>query len=273
MGLSYNVGGAWQFSVKLTHVCPQDRPIKARLYGLDGCTTIQHMPKRCRSMDCRCYHHYNYRWEQGQKFNILTEAPSLDDVVFINSKTAFTMKFVKYHGALQFRAGLSVRAIAWAQEEVLWDDNEHARWRLEFASAQLYVCVLQEAADMWASLRSKDRIAKFVAIDLEDPLGNGFLDAHGSWWASSHLSRSERRAIQEVVIDGNEKIATKCSTLAPAHAGRPRKDGKVKQRNNGWFMAAAWRRPASRANPCKRLAGKGVIKQLKRPPAWRVKSN
>ena len=121
--------------------------------------------------------------------------------------------------------------------EVLSDDNEHARRRLEFASAQLYVCVLQEAADMWASVRSKDRIAKFVTIDLEDPLGNGFLDAHGSWWASSHLSRSERKAIQEVVIDGNEKIATKCSTLAPAHAGRPRKDGKVKQRNNGWFMA------------------------------------
>ena len=97
----------------------QDRPIKARLYGFDGCTIIQHMPKRCRSMDCRCYHHYNYRREQGQKFNILTGAPSLDDVVFINSKTAFTMKFVKYHGAWQFRAGLSVRAIAWAQEEVL----------------------------------------------------------------------------------------------------------------------------------------------------------
>ena len=37
--------------------------------------------------------------------------------------------------------------------------------------------------------------------------------------------------------------------------------------------AAAWRRPASRANPCKRPAGKGVIKQLKRPSAWRVKSN
>ena len=41
----------------------------------------------------------------------------------------------------------------------------------------------------------------------------------------------------EIVIDGHEKVSSRCSIDPPAHGGRPRKDGTSKRRTNGWFMA------------------------------------
>ena len=38
-------------------------------------------------------------------------------------------------------------------------------------------------------------------------------------------------------MDGHEKVSCKCSGHRAKHAGRKRKDGTIKKRMNGWFMA------------------------------------
>ena len=56
------------------------------------------------------------------------------------------------------------------------------------------------------------------------------------WWHVNHLSQKEKHKVHEIVMDGHEKIAVKCSDVPPAHASRPKKTGSIKMCNNGWLM-------------------------------------
>ena len=73
-------------------------------------------------------------------------------------------------------------------------------------------------------------------IDLEDPLGNGFLASYRTWWHARKLSPREWRDIHEVAMDGHEKVTAKCHGAPPGH-GWVCNDGKEKRRQNGRFMA------------------------------------
>ena len=159
------------------------------------------------------------------------------DYVFVNSKLGFSRQFLDYHNALQFRGGLSHNAIMFAQCEVIWEKyDQHARWHIEYANAQLYYQVLKEATQMWTSPPGQQQLLKIL---VEQPLGNNFLDFYRDWWHRKQFSLGEWRAVREVVIDGHEKVSVsaKCQGPPPAHVGRPRKEGAKKQRQNGWFMA------------------------------------
>ncbi|CAE7546453.1 unnamed protein product, partial [Symbiodinium microadriaticum] len=161
--------------------------------------------KRCSKKTCRVHHHYNYRKVEGQKYHSL----DLDQMeyIFVNSKVGFSRQFLDYHNALQFRGGLSHNAIMFAQGEIIWEDrDQHARWHIEYANAQLYY-------------------------------QNEFLDFYRNWWHRKQFSLADWRAVKEVVLDGHEKVSAKCQGPPPAHMGRPRKNGANKQRHNGWFMA------------------------------------
>ena len=225
-----------KFCVECGTSLAPDQPIIARLYTLAGVEVVDHVPMRCTQKSCRIYHHYNYRWQDGRKLNT---CHSLDlNYVFINSKTAFSKQFLEYHSALQFRGAVSNNAIAWAQSDALWKEgNDHHRWPREFAAAALYYEVVHAAEQLWSTDTTKVQTRKLYDLDIDNPLDDDFVDKYSQWWHSHHLSNFERRSIKEIVMDGHEKISTKCSTTPPSHAGRPRKDAHAKQRYNGWFMS------------------------------------
>ncbi|CAE7702148.1 unnamed protein product, partial [Symbiodinium microadriaticum] len=78
-------------------------------------------------------------WKQrGKKLNTMHHHQL--DVVFLNCTTGFTKSFLEYHSALQFRGCVSINAVAWAQQDVLWkDDIEHVSWNQAY-SAQATGC-------------------------------------------------------------------------------------------------------------------------------------
>ena len=207
--------------------------VSGRLYGLGGLEEISMVIKRCSKKTCRAHHHYNYRKVEGQKYHSL----DLDQMeyIFVNSKVGFSRQFLDYHNALQFRGGLSHNAIMFAQGEAMWEDrDQHARWHMEYANAQLYYQVLKEATQMWTTPSCRKQLFN---IRVEQPLENEFLDFYRDWWHRKQFSLADWRAVKEVVIDGHEKVSAKCQGPPPVHVGRPRKDGANKQRHNGWFMA------------------------------------
>ena len=210
--------------------------IPARLYALDGIKDIKRISKRCCCKSCRVTHHYNYRSIETHKYHTL----ALEDMdfVFVNSKVGFTRGFLEYHGALQFRGTLSHNAIEFAQAETLWEDpDQHVRWHREYSAAQLYYTVLQEASKMWSAMPKHFALDKLKKIDIETPLNSAFLAAYSDWWHQTQLTKKEWQKVEEVVIDGHQKVAAKCLGSPPAHAGRPRADSAPKKRQNGWFMA------------------------------------
>ncbi|CAE7242622.1 unnamed protein product [Symbiodinium microadriaticum] len=121
-----------------------------------------------------------------------------------------------------------------AQGEAMWENcDQHARWRMEYANAQLCYQVLVEATQMWTTPSGREQLFNIL---VEKPLGNHFLDFYRDWWHRKQFSLAEWRAVNEVVIDGHEKASAKCHGPPPVHVGRPRKDGANKHRQNGWFM-------------------------------------
>ncbi|CAE7719899.1 unnamed protein product [Symbiodinium sp. CCMP2592] len=144
---------------------------------------------------------------------------SIDDMdwVFVNSKTGFAKEFLNYHSSLQFRGGLSMHAILYAQK--------------------LYLNVLSVAEIMHEADSALDLMQHMHTFDVEDPLENNFMQDYEAWWRRNVCSKQEAAKMYEVVINGHEKVSSKCASSPPKHGGRPRADGTKKCRNNGWFMA------------------------------------
>ena len=209
--------------------------VQGRLYTLNGVKKVTVTTKRCSRKTCRTHHHYNYRKVDGQMYHSL----SLGDMkyVFVNSKVGFDRTFLDYHEALQFRGGISHNAIEFAQSHTLWNDPEqHYRWHREYSTAQLYYAVVQEAREMWCDSRS-NQSARLFNLEVTQPLSEAFLSEYKDWWQRQQFSPAEWRRVKEVVMDGREKVAAKCPGNTPARVGRPRKDGRIRQHENGWFMA------------------------------------
>ena len=126
----------------------KERAIEARLYGLDGVHPIEHWTKKCSNRSCATLHHYNYRWVDGNKTRSTARVPEILTLLSLIPRQSFLD--LDYHGALQFRGHISIHAINFAQKEVMWKDaSEHARWRLEYSTAQLYLSVLHVSELMW----------------------------------------------------------------------------------------------------------------------------
>ena len=157
--------------------------------------------------------------------------------VFTSSKTGFEVSFLKYHDALQFRGYLSSKAISWAQENVMWtEEYSHARFNKDFSSAALYFNVLLEIQAMNPTLKKKQLLERVGSVAVDEPLSKSFLAEYQIWWHKSSLTKMEQKRVTAVAMDGHEKTACKCLESPPSHSGRPRKDGNVKGRYNGWFM-------------------------------------
>ena len=90
---------------------------------------------------------------------------------------------------------------------------------------------------MWCDLPDKDMEKKILSICLDKPLADDFVREYHKWFQRNAITAKEGKSMCEIVIDGHEKVSSRCSIDPPAHGGRPRKDGTSKRRTNGWFMA------------------------------------
>lgn len=77
----------------------------------------------------------------------------------------------------------------------------------------------------------------YVSRAEDSPLSDQFLRNYATWWQLNVMKPVGRKKVLEIVMDGHEKIATKCGSDVPKKDGRPRKSGAVRHYNNGWFMA------------------------------------
>ena len=84
--------------------------------------------------------------------------------------------FLNTSSALQFRGCVSNNAIAWAQADALWkEDNDHHRWPREFAAAALYYDVVHAAEQLWSTDTPQVQTQKLYNLDIENPLDDDFV--------------------------------------------------------------------------------------------------
>ena len=108
-----------------TYTCPLDKcpcegcdanliyhlSVDAVLYGLGSPVSMAREQKNCTSRACQAAYGYNYRWEAGEKVNVLRMDNFQDEILFVNAKKAFSLKYLQYHEELLFRGHLSSAAI------------------------------------------------------------------------------------------------------------------------------------------------------------------
>ena len=180
---------------------------------------------------------YNYAQCGQSKLNALM--PEDEEYIFITTQTGFSVKFLQYHDALQFRGFLSNMAIHWAQDEVmeLSPDHQRSRYAQSYASARLLWNAMTEFSAMWFRETQQSLVQKIQSIDIEDPVKESLMVNYQAWWQTSVMTKKERDRLTVVAMDGYEKIATKCAGEPPSKGGRPRKDGQIRHFNNGWFIS------------------------------------
>ena len=85
------------------------RDIKAMVLTLAGPCETTARTMRCNEDACRTTFGPNFFIEHGKKIN--TAAPQdVHDVLFLNSKLGFSVDYLKFHAALEFRAYVPARA-------------------------------------------------------------------------------------------------------------------------------------------------------------------
>ena len=234
------VGGATvkKFTGSLEHcVCfgcsgtlGHHRDVDAVLYTLDGPINIIHEQKQCSARNCRTCYGHNYRWENGKKINTVALADLTDDVLFINSKKAFSVKYLKYHEELFFRGHLSSAAVSHAYHTVHEDADAHilSHFHKLHGNAIFY----------FMAIRELEALDVHQSIVIDDELNDAHLELYESYCLSSLLPPADRRKVTSLVIDGHQKVKMQCAEAPSKRAGRPRKsETSVGNYTNGWMMA------------------------------------
>ena len=226
-----------------TYTCPLDKcicegcsgsliyhlSVDAVLYDLNGPVAIVHEQKNCTSRSCRASYGYNYRWENGDKVNVLGMDDFQDNILFVNSKKAFSLKYLQYHEELLFRGHLSSAAVSCAYHTVYADSEEHIVYNFDklHASALFYYMAIREFQVLG--------LHKNIVIDQE--IKDAHLDMYDSFCHSSVFPPAGRHLMKTVVLDGNQKVKMHCDVAPMKRAGRPRKsEHTTGQYHNGWML-------------------------------------
>ena len=205
------------------------REVDAVLYDLSGPVSVIHEQKQCANRHGRASCGYNYRWEQGNKVNVLSPEELADGVLFVNSKKAFSVKYIEYHIELLFRGHLSSAAASHAYSMVFGDQGLHLNERFDklHYSALFYYLVMKEFQPLGLHLE----------IIVGDELQDAHLDLYQAFCSSSVFPPPNRKKVKTVVMDGCLKLKPLCAEPPQKRAGRPRhSEETVGYHSNGWFM-------------------------------------
>ena len=204
--------------------------VDAVLYDLDGPRKIVHVQKNCTSRSCRASYGYNYRWEAGKKVNVLGMKDFQDNILFVNSKKAFSLKYIQYHEELLFRGHLSSAAVSCAYHVVHGDSQESILQNFDklHASALFY----------YMAVREFEMLGLRQEIMIEQEIQDTHLDLYDSFCHSSTFPPHKRQQVKTLVLDGNQKLKMQCDMAPMKRAGRPRKsEHTTGHYTNGWMLA------------------------------------
>ena len=210
--------------------------ISAVSFDLIGRNEVVVETKRC--PQCKMIYGPNFRNRDGQLINTTKISDmALDEVLFINMKVGFTIRFLKYHAYLFFRCCSTGRGVHFAYEQTFFDNLAdetpplHTKFRELYYDGLFYYMVGLE----WEVLGKHTSIVIGKEID-ESTLMT--YDAH----CHEHLLPPLRpKKVSGVVADGHHKVLVKtCGNQTPTNknrVGRPRDDGNQKRgHGHGWFM-------------------------------------
>ena len=218
------------YSTQLTK-CPcghrsfsKGHDVAAVVYTLAGpCeTTVRTM--RCNAYGCRTTFGPNFLLDDGKKINTAT-LENVSDVLFVNNKLGFSLDYLKYHSALEFRGFLAARAIEAAYKSVFDHEHSEVRFRAMHADCVMY----------WLALQELSLIGREKDIVIGDEISEAALRKYDDYVHKVAFPPKKRASVTELVGDGHSKVHIKCGETT-THAGRPRKDGSLKPFGHGWFM-------------------------------------
>ena len=218
------------YSTQLTK-CPcghrsfsKGHDVAAVVYTLAGpCeTTVRTM--RCNAYGCRTTFGPNFLLDDGKKINTAT-LENDPDVLFVNNKLGFSLDYLKYHSALEFRGFLAARAIEAAYKSVFDHEHSEVRFRAMHADCVMY----------WLALQELSLIGCEKDIVIGDEISEAALRKYDDYVHKVAFPPKKRASVTELVGDGHSKVHIKCGETT-THAGRPRKDGSLKPFGHGWFM-------------------------------------
>ncbi|CAK0871899.1 unnamed protein product, partial [Prorocentrum cordatum] len=230
----------------------ETREISSTLYDLHQTTEIAVRTWRCTNKTCRLTHGPNFMWLDGEKVNAATLADfEQPGVVSVRNQRAFTMRYLRYHEKLMFRAFTTARGIDWVTKEVFADKEEEGHGK-EFVTdvrkihldALMYLIAAQEMEPI------KEHRGIIIGKDITDDTFSK-LD---SYYHRNVFPDPRPKKITVLVGGGHEKVLTKCN------------DEERQQR-------AVRRRPAAMKGSMKR-ARKTAIKKhvLRAKPAAKKKA-
>ena len=216
------------------HQLVRNHGSSAVVYDLIGKDLVQVDTYRCHG--CDTIYGPTFKKVSGvAQNNVVVSQLALEDVLFLNVKVGFTIRYLKYHAHLLFRCVTSARGIEWSFQKTFFDvhhDQPRMGWEGNFRKlhydALFYYMVSLEM--------------ELVGRHLQVRIGNELTEQNLALY-DQHCHEQEfppvcPRRVTAVVADGHQKVLIKCEgNAASKRAGRPRKDGHEKKRHgHGWFM-------------------------------------
>jgi len=209
--------------------------VSAVLVSFQGLREVTHQMMKCTDKKCRAQHGQNYVWVDKQKIN--TVGPTDIEVLFINAKCAFDMKFLEYHEALQFRGFLSTRAIAWAAGDALFDGEEIDHWRLRCEDARFLRLAMLEFSDL--DKAGGEKFLQQIALSHDSncqEISDSALAAYDKWLHMKVFPPPKPQTVTTLAGDGHEKVLTKICAGDRAPMKSPKAPGGGRKPFlNGWF--------------------------------------
>lgn len=204
--------------------------IDAELLSFDGLVPVKHRVWRCSSAACRTHHYHNYRMVQGQKINTV----SLDKVncLFVTSKMAFDLKYLRFNESLHFRGYVSAKAVTWSTQDVLLEDFGRTHLHELYEDARFLMLAMQELP--FYGTRYLHQIV------VGDEISDDALMLYDDYMHNIKFVPADPSSVLAIAGDGNEKVLQKlCPGEAPPgrRTGRPRRGSSgSKAMTNGWFV-------------------------------------
>ena len=153
-------------------------------------------------------------------------------MLFVNSKKAFTLNFLKYHEELMFRGHVSALAVEHAyfathSPHMSSENDIIVDFRKLYHTGLFYYLALKEFQPLDRHL--------YIVIDDEVP--DNTIELYDAYCHGTLFPPMNKQKVKIVVGDGNMRLNMLCQEGPKRRTGRPRAGrASVGKHANGWFM-------------------------------------
>ena len=174
--------------------------IQAVVYDLTGKEHVLIDTKQCRN--CSMEYGPNFRRRSGDLLNtVVVSSMGLEQVLFINSKVGFTIRYLKYHAHLLVRCAASARGLEWCYEKTFFDGcGDKMGWEGNFRKLHYDALVYYMVAIEW------EKIGKHTSLAIGNELNEETLNQYDHFCHENLFPPSRRNKVTAIVCDGHQKV-------------------------------------------------------------------